>query len=272
MRLLKSLFILVVISGAANAQAETFEWSGYKWNVRNSNGQIGGPGKNIFSDSKEHVFVDDEGNLHLKILKNDKEQWEASEVSLSKSLGYGTYEWEMSSRYDTLPPNVVVGLFTYISPKSVAEQTDKKVGDGTPDTPHEIDIEMTGSWGDANLFFTTHDPDIQSPSKNFYQKLNGDYTTHRFTWKPDEIFWSSFNGHVAGEKNPTNYIVEEREGDKKGERAEVSYKGPVVPKALDEVPIINFWLFGKSVVENGPTDGKSQELIIKRFIFTPLEK
>ena len=48
------------------------------------------------------------------------------------------------------------------------------VGNGKPDTPHEIDIEFTGAWGDANHFFTTHDPDIKSPGQGFFHSLDQD--------------------------------------------------------------------------------------------------
>jgi hypothetical protein len=75
----------------------------------------------------------------------------AAEIDLTQSLGYGTYQWELCSRYDRFPSNVAVGLFTYISPRSVARQTNGVVGNRKPDTSHEIDIEFTGAWGDANL-------------------------------------------------------------------------------------------------------------------------
>ena len=132
------------------AAAETITWSGYEWKVRSSRGAAQGPGPNIFSDSRDNVFVDSKGDLHLRITQREDKKWVAAEIDLTQSLGYGTYQWELSSRYDRLPSNVVVGLFTYISPRSVARQTDGVVGNQKPDTPHEIDIEFTGAWGDAN--------------------------------------------------------------------------------------------------------------------------
>jgi hypothetical protein len=255
----------------ATTQAESFEWSGYRWQVRTSNNRPQGPGPNLFSDSKENVFVDDDGNLHLRITKNDQGKWVCAEASIVESLGYGTYEWELSSRYDTLASNAVVGLFTYSSPENIARQTKGVIGNKVADTPHEIDIEFTGAWGDANVFYTSHDPDIKPPSQGFYQALTGDYTTHRFTWKPDSIHWESFNGHVAGQKSPSNAITEQREGDQKNKPATFTYQGPVVPKDLDEKVIVNFWLFDDKSEVKSPTDGKPQEIIIHSFQFTPLE-
>ena len=61
------------------------------------------------------------GDLHLKIRKVGN-VWYAAELDLVSSLSYGTYEWELSSRYDQFADNTVVGLFTYQSPASVASQ------------------------------------------------------------------------------------------------------------------------------------------------------
>lgn len=271
-RCLIAFAFALVASMNAIAKAETFDWSGYRWQARTSNGNLQGPGPNLFSDSKENVFVDDKGDLHLKITKNDDGKWVCAEASTTKSLGYGTYEWEVSSRYDTLASNVVVGLFTYSSPENIARQTKGVIGNKIADTPHEIDIEFTGAWGDANVFYTSHDPDIKPPSRGFYQALNGDYTTHRFTWKPGSIHWESFNGHVAGKKNPGNAITEERKGEGEGKPATFTYEGPVVPKDLDEKVIVNFWLFDQKSEEKSPSDGKPQEVIIHSFRYAPLEE
>ena len=251
-------------------QAETLRWSGYEWNVRSSRGVSQGPGPNFFSDTAENVFVDDSGDLHLKIIQDSNGHWVCAELSTVQSLGYGTYEWELSSRYDKLATNAVLGLFTYNSPERVAGQTDGVIGNGIPDTPHEIDIEFTGVWGDGNLFFTTHDPDVSSPSVNFFQTLQGSYTTHRFVWRADQIRWESFNGHVAGQAAPTHPISEERKGLKIGQHAEHTYRGPVVPRDLDEKVHMNFWLFDDKEKVKKPADRKSQEVVIHSFRFTPM--
>jgi hypothetical protein len=253
-----------------DGEGRNVNWSGYSWWVRTSQGNPQGPGPNIFSDSTQNVSVDAEGNLHLKIIQGANGKWTAAEVDLNQSLGYGTYEWEVSSRYDQYATNVVGGLFTYLDPGSVANQTGGSVGNGVADTPHEIDIEFTKAWGNANLYFTTHDPDVQPPSKNYYQPLNGDFTTHRFTWKPDSITWESFHGHVAGNPNPPNPIIEQRPGPNQGKPARHVYTGPVVPEDLNEVTIMNLWLFGENVSNTGPSNGQPHEMIVKSFTYTPL--
>jgi hypothetical protein len=264
------LFALAATAFALSgeAAARNIEWSGYTWWVRTSNGNPQGPGPNIFSDSTQNVFA--AGDLHLKIRKGADNKWLASEIDLNQSLGYGTYEWEVSSRYDQFATNAVGGLFTYTSPENVANQTGGAVGNGIPDTPHEIDIEFTSAWGSGDLYFTTHDGDVPAPSKNYYQPLPTEQTTHRFKWEPGRITWESFHGHVAGMADPDSPIIEQRPGVGNGQPARHVYTGPVVPKDINEVPIINFWVSSPNPSVNGPTGGVEQEMIVHRFTYTPL--
>ena len=255
----------------APCSARTIEWSGYTWWVRTSGGNPQGPGPNIFSDSTENVFVDASGNLHLKIRKDANNKWLASEIDLTQSLTYGTYEFEVSSRYDQFATNVVGGLFTYLSPESVASQTGGSLTNGIPDTPHEIDIEFTKAWGSGHLYFTTHDTETPSHSKNYFQPLTGDFTTHRFTWEPGRIIWESYHGHYAGVANPPFPIVEQRAGAANGQPARYIYTGPIVPRDLNEIPILNFWVSANNASVVGPTGGAEQEMIVHSFNFTPLE-
>jgi len=249
-------FVLLLFV-SQEVSARNISWSGYNWWVRTSGGAPQGPGPNIFSDSLETVFVDANDDLHLRI-HQEGGKWVGAEIDNHVSLGYGTYEWEVSSRYDLFATNVVGGLFTYIDPASV--------GNGI----HEIDIEFTKAWGTANLYHTTHGPGTPDPSWNYQQALTGDYTTHRFTWRPDSITWGSYNGHVAGVDNPPFPIVEQRPGPNFGDPAVHTYTGPIVPQDVNEIPIINFWMFGDNVSNVGPPGGQMQEMIIHSFTYTPL--
>lgn len=266
--MIKFSFVLLILSATIApgfASARQIEWSGYTWDVRDSRG---GPGPNLFSDSEDNVFVDEQGNLHLKIRQNADGQWTCSEIRLDRSLTFGTYEWEVASRYDRFDPQVVAGLYTYLSPRAVARQTPGSLDNGRPDTPHEIDIELTQAFHDdgSNLHFTTHDPDVQSPGISYFASLNGSNTTHRFTWSPDQIRWASFHGHYAGVAAPPFPITEAREIQTQGNPAAFEYTGPVIPEDLDERPQINFWLFKGTP----PESGREHELIITSFTFTPL--
>src|SRR5215475_12878936 len=132
--LFASLVLLLFMTSVTKSPARNINWSGYSWNVRETAGASQGPGPNIFSNSTDNVFVDASGDLHLKIRKGANGEWLASEIDCTQSLTYGTYEWEVSSRYDQLATNAVAGFFTYISPESVAAQTGGVVGNGIADT------------------------------------------------------------------------------------------------------------------------------------------
>ncbi len=270
--LTKTTALLVCLCWVSQTPARDIEWSGHVWEVRTSNGAPQGPGPNVFSDGEENVFVDEDGLLHLRIVQQADGRWTAAEVRLKQSLSFGTYRWEVASRYDTLAKNVVVGLFTYLDPQEVEQQTPGAVGNGVADTPHEIDIEFTGAWGDGRLHFTTHDPDVASPHWDFFQPLESGLTTHEFTWEPTRIHWQSFLGHAGAASDGLTPIREQRPGDRQGEPARVTYEGPVIPRDLNEVPIINFWMFGKEVSERGPSDGTQQEILFKSFHYEPLEQ
>ncbi|QDT09781.1 glycoside hydrolase family 16 protein [Planctomycetes bacterium K23_9] len=266
---------LLILPQATACGQRVVEWSGYEWNVSDSGDQRRGPGNNLFSGSDKNVFIDANGLLHLKISQRDDGQWTSSQVALTKSLGYGTYQWELASRWDGYASNVVVGLFTYLSPARVASQTDGEVGNKKPDTPHEIDIEFTSAWGPGNHFFTTHDPDTKSPGVHFLSKPNTDNTTHRFRWSQAEIQWESFEGFLTEGTQASYPLQETLAGKGLGRSIRHIYNGPVVPKDLDEVPIINFWIFHpkdqKPYVE-GPDNDKEHELIIRSFKYIPLGK
>lgn len=265
-----SMLVLLATAVSAHAQFRSLNWSGYTWIVRDTGGNLEGPGPGVYSDSVQNVWVDAQDNLHLKIRQDTDGDWLYSEVYLDHSLSFGRYEWEVASRYDAYAPNVVAGLFTYLSPQSVANQTAGSIGNGVADTPHEIDIELTRGFGaGANLFYTTHDPDVQSPSQNFSTSLNGDYTTHRFVWSSDTIEWESFHGHVAGIEDPPYPLTEQRPGATFGDIAYANYDGPVIPQDLNERVHINFWAL-QDGFKFGPSDGNEYELIVKSFAYTPL--
>ena len=107
-------------------------FSGYTWEVKTSKSPVG-PGPNYFSDSSKDVWVDEQGQLHLKVTKRNG-RWYCSEVISEKTFAYGKYIFYLASRIGQLNENVVLGLFTW---------------DNAPKYHHgEIDIEFS-RWGQA---------------------------------------------------------------------------------------------------------------------------
>ena len=107
----------------------SFHWSGFDWTVKASASPVG-PGPNIFSDSTNNVFIDAQGQLHLRIT-NLSNGWQCAEILTETSPGYGTYRFHLASPVDTFDPNIILGLFTWT--------------DYTDDADHEMDVEC-GRW------------------------------------------------------------------------------------------------------------------------------
>lgn len=87
------------------------EFSGHTWFVKRA--EQAGPGPNAFSDSLSTVFVGGDG-LHLRIEQRDG-RWYSSEVFAQRSLGFGTYSFQIASRLDILDPQVVFSGFLFES-------------------------------------------------------------------------------------------------------------------------------------------------------------
>jgi hypothetical protein len=212
-------------------------FSGNEWLVRNSNG-FEGPGPNMFSNSTDNVYLDQEGQLHLKIVKRDN-KWYCAEINSLKSLGYGTYRFYLASRVDQLPSNVVLGLFTY---------------DSNPDYNHrEIDIEFS-KWGDPSIVnsqFVVQPYETGSNINRFDSNLTGDFTTQSFSWNPNKISFESFYGHY--QTAPDNDFVVNS----------WNYSGTDVPVSGDEKVSINLWNF------EGRSPASEIEVVIKKFEFIP---
>ena len=81
--------------------ARVISFSGYEWVVSTSGEEKAGPGPNYFSDSRENVWVDDEGRLHLRITYREG-RWNCARVELAKHTSYGKYVFYVSSRPDSL--------------------------------------------------------------------------------------------------------------------------------------------------------------------------
>lgn len=230
---MKKLYVLLIvyfITGMINAQT-AIEFSGILWDVRNGSG---GPGPNLWSDSPNSVWVDAEGQLHLKIRKVGN-SWYCSEVVARKSFGYGEYRFYVAGNMETYDPEIVAGLFTY--------ETDTR----------EIDIEFS-RWGDPASVdgWYTIQPVITGNQQSFPLNLTGDYSTHKFIWTGSNIFFQSYQGHYFNLPS-TEYLIKEW-----------NYTGNYNPPVGNERLHINFWLFGGHV----PVNQQEAELIITS-VFVP---
>lgn len=98
---------MAVTPGASTPPSRTIPFSGYEWRVRNAPSNRGGP--NLYAT--DNAWTDAGGALHLRISKTAGE-WTCAEVSLTRSLGYGTYSAQVRD-LSNVEPAAVFSMFTY---------------------------------------------------------------------------------------------------------------------------------------------------------------
>jgi len=209
----------------------TIQFAGITWIVRNGSG---GPGPNNWLHSPDNVWVDGEGQLHLKIRKVGN-LWYCSEIYTQQSFGYGEYRFYVASKVENYDPEIVVGLFNY--------ETDLR----------EIDIEFS-KWGNLSNVsgWYTIQPVVAGNQYSFALNLSGEYSTHKYIWNSSNIFFQSYHGHSATLPSPDNLI------------SEWTYTGNNIPPVGNERLHINFWLMGG----HAPINQQDAELVVKA-VFVP---
>jgi hypothetical protein len=157
----------------------TLNFSGYEWTA--SAGPIFHAGSRNFFDPV-NVWTDEKGALHLRI-SGSPGKWASAEVKLTRSLGYGTYRFQVRDT-SHLEPSAVLTLITWD-------------GAGTESDRRELDVEL-GHWG-----YLEND-DIHYVVQPYYVPANivafrapPHVYTHSFRWEPGQVTFST----VAGESD-----------------------------------------------------------------------
>jgi hypothetical protein len=218
----------------------TLSFAGYTWNITNSNNATQGPGPNVFDPN--FAWVDDDGFLHLKLAKSPVDnKFHCAEVTLAQNLGYGTYQWEVDGRLDSLDKNVVFGLFNYSGNDGYDEMDIEYSKWGYPDNNKTLGYTIFPAVGSSQT----------STEVDFPFTLSGSYTTQRFTRTVDSVVCKSLGGFHDDDSNLY---------------ASHTFTNPPTSISTLSMPILmNLWLF-KGVA---PPDGYSVEIVIHSFKFTP---
>jgi hypothetical protein len=124
-----NVLAVAVVPGAASPPSPIVHFSGYQWRLRTAPSARGG--QNVYSPS--NILVDEKGAMHVRISKTEKD-WSCAEASLTRNLGYGTYEFVVRG-LDALEPAAVFGMFTYDYASGVLHN-------------REMDIEIS-RWGNS---------------------------------------------------------------------------------------------------------------------------
>lgn len=152
---------------------ETVDFSGYQWERRKAASDRGGS-KNLYEPS--NAWTDKKGFMHLRISRHGN-TWTSADVSLVRSLGYGSYRFVVQD-VSRLEPSAVFSVFTW--------------DDAGP--PREVDIEFS-RWGE-NI-----SKNMQYVIQPYYVPANvvrfvapGGVLTHSFLWEPGRISFKTVRG------------------------------------------------------------------------------
>jgi hypothetical protein len=215
-------------------------FSGYDWWVKTSDGKVG-PGPNYFSGSTNNVWLDGQGQLHLRIT-NRSNQWQCAELVSARTFGYGSYRIKLASPVDNINPNAVLGLFTW--------------SDGPAYANREIDIECS-RWANAadpsNAQFVVQPYNLSNHLARLTVPAGQTNATLLFIWETNRVSFQSLRGGFSPNLSPANVI------------SNWTYT-LTVPPTGDENIRLNLWLFNGAA----PTDQQEVEVILSSFQFVPL--
>jgi hypothetical protein len=176
---------LAVVNGGGAAPVlpspKILHFSGYEWVT--SAGPLFHAGSRNFFDPA-NVWTDERGALHLRI-SGSPGKWTAAELKLTRSLGYGTYRFEVRD-VSHLEPSALLTLITWD-------------GVGTESNRHELDVEL-GRWGsldNTNVHYVVQPYYV--PANFVAFRVPPGLYTHSFQWEPGKVTFST----VAGSGNTT---------------------------------------------------------------------
>jgi hypothetical protein len=151
-------------------------FSGYDWTVRNVEGNRGGVPRPYDTDN---VWLDDQGFLHMKTTR-DGDGWACSEVQLARSLGYGTYRYQVRD-IGRLEPAASLELFTWGD-------------DGTDPDHHELDVNIgqRGDHANKNVEYVVQPYYVASNVYRFNAPLGT--VTYSVDWEPERVSFESWRG------------------------------------------------------------------------------
>jgi hypothetical protein len=211
--------------------SKTLSFSGHEWRIRDAPSDRGG--MNFYDPS--NAWTDSNGALHLRIAKQ-ADHWTCAEVTLTRSLGYGTYSFVVRNTSQLEPP-VVFSMFTWD-------------WGGTDQYHREMDIEIS-RWGDPtnkNGQYVVQ-PFFIPENASRYAAPSG-VLTHFFRWEPGQVSFKTVRGSGNGSKPA---VVAEH----------VFTSG--VPSSGVETVRMNLYISGgaKESLQNGA------EVVIEKFEYLP---
>jgi hypothetical protein len=223
---------LVVVNGKGPGPVlpspKKLNFSGYEWTT--STGPIFHAGSRNFFDPA-NVWTDEGGALHLRI-SGSPGKWTVAELKLARSLGYGTYKFQVRD-VSHLEPSAVLTLITWD-------------GAGTESNRRELDVEL-GRWGyldNDNVHYVVQPYYVPANFVTF-RAPPGAYT-HSFHWEPGQVTFSTVagSGDTGGGRVINHHVFTSGVPSPEGESVRISlyvfHQGHIPLKTENEVIIDKF--------------------------------
>jgi len=219
-------------SGKFVAPAQkTITFSGYEWLVRQT--QNDRHGMNDYDG--RNVWIDSEGHLHLLLTERDG-RWTSADVRLTRSLGYGTYSFDVRDTSE-LDPSAAFSMYTFDplgSDQNFRELT--------------VDVSRWGEPGSMNGQFVVQPETV--PANVFRFAIPAGPVTYSFRWEPGRVSFKAVRG--SGTPRGNNAVAERLFTAR-------------VPTAGAERPQLTL-LYDRSA---GRPPSKAVEVVVEKFTFLP---
>ena len=170
-----NILAVAVVPGAERPPSPVVDFSQYPWRLRDAPSSRGG--RNVYSPA--NISVDEQGAMHLRISRTE-DDWSCAEASLTRNLGYGTYEFVVRG-LETLEPAAVFGMFTYDYASGALRN-------------REMDIEIS-RWGDPankNAQYALQPYDVATNVHRF--NVPAGTLTFSFRWEQGRITFRTLRG------------------------------------------------------------------------------
>ena len=156
-----------------HAPIKKLDFSGYEWIIRQTPGNPAGT-RNLYDAA--NAWVDSRGFLHLRIA-NSTAGWTSAEVSLSRSLGYGSYRFVVSEISHFEPP-VVLSISSW---------------DGAgPYQEMDIEISRWGEAGGKNSQYVVQPYYVPANVVRFLSPPGR--LTYSYDWEPGRVAFRTVRG------------------------------------------------------------------------------
>jgi hypothetical protein len=155
-------------------------FSGYDWEVRQEPSTRGGKENPYIAGN---AWTDEAGLLHLRVTRQGN-RWACAEVSLTRTLGAGTYLFTVSD-VSHMDPAAAMSFYTW--------------DDVAPDQHHrELDLEIS-RWGNpaSNNAQYVIQP-YYEPSNVVRFEVPAGQVTFSFHWEPHEVAFKTERGDATG--------------------------------------------------------------------------